>query len=119
MMWYRFRSTLKIRQHRSNTRSTKLHLPDSHALLNICRADTFSQIDNELGNLLNVDHIFVLLWIFFVRNDLGAAGHLERLFLSHSLMIGENIPQVWWCETRIGFLRRLELDHRERTRDIL
>ena len=36
-------------------------LPDSHAFFNICWGNTFSKLDNELGYLLDVDHIFALI----------------------------------------------------------
>lgn len=53
-----------------------LLLPYSHALLDICGGYTLPEVDDELGDLLDVDDIFALLRVLFIGDDLGAAGDL-------------------------------------------
>lgn len=84
-------------------------LPDSHAFLDICRTHTLAQVDNELGDLLHVDHIFALVRVLLILNDLSAACYLQWLLLCHSLPVGGDIPKVWRCKTGVGFLGTCEL----------
>ena len=51
-------------------------IPDPHALLDICWADTFTQIYDELCDLLDVDDIFALLSILFIFDDLRTPSDL-------------------------------------------
>jgi hypothetical protein len=75
--------------------------PYSHALLDICRAHSLSQVDDELGDLLDVDDVFALLRVLLILDDLGASCDLKRLLLGHPLSVGGDIPEMWWCETGI------------------
>jgi hypothetical protein len=98
-----------------------MNIPNAHAFLNICRCNSFTQSNNELGDLLNVDYILVL----FVRallalhrasrvdggggssldgvdaDDLGAACDLERVLFIHALLVSRDVPEVGWGETGI------------------
>ncbi len=62
--------------------------PYSHALLYVRWSDLVTQADDELGNLLDVDDVLGVLWGVWV-DDLGAAGHLQRLLLLHHLLVGD------------------------------
>lgn len=57
-----------------------VNIPNTHALLDIRRTDSLAQVDDELGNLLDVDDIFALFSVFAFLNDLGATRHLQWLF---------------------------------------
>lgn len=79
-------------------------IPNSHALFDICRTHSFPQVDDELGDLFDVDHIFALVGILLILDNFCTARHLERLLLCHTLAICGNVPKVWWCKTGVGFL---------------
>ena len=52
-------------------------LPDTHALLDVGGRHVLVQIDDKLGELL---HVYDVLGLVAARvDDLGAAGHLQRL----------------------------------------
>ena len=74
-------------------------IPYSHALFNIGGGDTLAELNDEFGNLLDVDDIFALVGVFLVLDDLGAAGDLEGVVFLHALSVGCYIPEVRRCET--------------------
>lgn len=84
-----------------------MDVPDTHALLDIRRADALAQVDDELGDLLDVDDIFALFRILLVLYDLRTPCDLQRLLLLHALSVGGDIPEMRRRETRIGFLRTM------------
>lgn len=84
-------------------------IPYSHTLLNICRRNTFTQVDNKLGDLLDIDNVFGLVRVIVALDDLRATRHLKRLFFRHPLLICSNIPKVRRSETGIRFLEELSI----------
>ena len=66
--------------------------PYSHALFNICRRHALAELNNELGDLFNVDDIFALIIVFFILDDLGTSGDLEGVVFLHPLPICRYIP---------------------------
>ena len=77
------------------------NVPYPHALLNIRRTNSLSQVDDELGDLLDVDEVLALVRILLILDDLGTSCHLQRLFLLHALSIGCNIPEMRRGETSV------------------
>ena len=67
-------------------------LPNSHSLFNICRGHSFAELDDELGDLLDVDDIFALFGLFLVLYYLGAASDLEGVIFGHPLAVCGDIP---------------------------
>ena len=49
---------------------------DAHALLDVGGRDAVAEADDELGDLLDIDHGLGVVRVGV--NNLGAAGHLER-----------------------------------------
>jgi hypothetical protein len=66
--------------------------PYSHTLLDICRTNPLTEIDDELGYLLDVDDIFTLLGILLILNDLRTPGDLQGLLLLHPLSVCSDVP---------------------------
>lgn len=81
-----------------------MDLPNAHAFLDISRTDALAQVDDKLGDLLDVDHVFALLRILLVLNDLRTSCNLQRLFLLHTLSVGGDVPEVRRRETGVRFL---------------
>ena len=71
---------------------------DAHAFFYIRRTDSLAELDDEFGDLFDVDDIFALVVVLLVLYYLGAAGDLERVVFGHSLAIGGNVPEVRGCE---------------------
>ncbi len=67
-------------------------LPNAHALFNICRTDTLTEFDDELGDLLDVNDILALVRVLFILNDFGTPSDLEGMVFLHSLPVCCNIP---------------------------
>mmetsp|Transcript_60436 Transcript_60436/g.143179 ORF Transcript_60436/g.143179 Transcript_60436/m.143179 type:complete len:477 (-) Transcript_60436:8-1438(-) len=76
--------------------------PDSHPLLDIGGRDAVPEPDDELGDLLDVDHV---LGVVLPRvEDLGAARDLERLLALHHLLVGHHVPHGGGRETCVRLL---------------
>src|ERR1700760_3627342 len=84
-IWYLFLSTLERVSRKLHC--VEINLPNSHAFFDISRADSFTQVHDKLGDLLDIDNVFALLGIFIILNDLRTPGDLERLFFLHPLSI--------------------------------
>lgn len=104
--------------------SEPCYSPHAHTLLNIRWRDTLSETHDELGNLLDVDNIFILLVGTFLtlsstsrvdgasgrsciridRNDFGTARDLQRVLFPHPLPVHWKIPQVGRREPSVGLL---------------
>ena len=67
-------------------------LPNSHALFDICRGHAVAELDNEFGDLLDIDDIFTLFGLFLILNYLGTASDLEGVVFGHALPVCSNIP---------------------------
>jgi hypothetical protein len=89
-----------------------MYTPNSHTFLDIRGSDTVRQPNDKLGNLLDVDHVLVLLVSTFLAlvstkgidcfsgclfvwvdwDDLGATSDLKRSLFSYSLPVCRDIP---------------------------
>ena len=67
------------------------------------------EINDELGELLDIDDVLRVVRVGV--DDLCAPGHLQRLLGLQRLLVGGEVPQRWWGETRVGLLDAGELVH--------
>ena len=101
-----------------------VYSPHSHALFNVRWCNTVAKTNYEFSNLFDVDDILILLicsllaldrtkWVdragtlSFRRihgYDFGAAHYPKGMFLTHSLAIGGEIPEVRRGETCVRLL---------------
>ncbi len=51
-------------------------IPNSHALLDICRTNALTKLDDELGDLLDINDILALFRVFLILDDLGTSSDL-------------------------------------------
>lgn len=54
-------------------------VPYSHAFFYVCRANPLTELDDEFGDLLDVDDIFALVRVFLVLYYLRTSRDLERV----------------------------------------
>jgi hypothetical protein len=73
----------------------------AHALFDICGRHALAEVDDKLGDLLDVDDIFALLGVLVVLYYLGASRDLKGLLFGHSLPVGGDVPEMWWCEAGV------------------
>ena len=124
-IWYLFRSTLERDCYWNGNECTQIHYsPNAHTLLDICRSNAVAQTNDELCDLLNINHIlrlFVCTTLaldgtsgidcacsfsgFFIDwDDLCTPCDLEDGHFSHALLVNREVPEVWRGETSIRFL---------------
>jgi hypothetical protein len=80
---------------------------DAHPLLDVGGRDAVAERDDELGDLLHVDHVLGVVGVR--RDDLGAARHLQRLLLLHHLLVGDEVPLRGRREAGVELLHAHEL----------
>ena len=73
---------------------------DSHTLFHVSSGYFFTEFDHKLGDLLDMDDIFVVL---AVCDDFIAPGHLQRLLRSH-LGISMQVPLGWERKSGVELL---------------